>query len=131
MSGSAQRTTFFFFFFEWLVYIILYAFTCVTLYKLLFLSLIQIYLFLQETMVSAVFNDQDWQVNQEYATYTEALQKPDNDEREYRLIKLANQLEVLLICDPETDRASAALDVHVGSFSDPVKFKSTLLSWRK
>lgn len=71
-------------------------------------------------MVSAVFNnDQDWQVNQEYATYTKPLQKPDNDERDYRLIRLANQLEVLLICDPETDRASAALDVHVGSFSDP------------
>lgn len=77
-------------------------------------------------MVSAVFNnDQDWQVNQEYATYTKPLQKPDNDERDYRLIRLANQLEVLLICDPETDRASAALDVHVGSFSDPVKWNTT------
>jgi insulysin len=38
------------------------------------------------------------------------------------LVKLANQLEVLLISDPDTDRASAALDVHVGSLSDPVKY---------
>ncbi|KAG2201269.1 hypothetical protein INT47_006772 [Mucor saturninus] len=70
-------------------------------------------------MVSAIHNHQDWQCKAEYELYTHALEKPANDEREYRLIKLANQLEVLLISDPETDRASAALDVHVGSLSDP------------
>ncbi|KAI8370689.1 Metalloenzyme, LuxS/M16 peptidase-like protein [Radiomyces spectabilis] len=47
------------------------------------------------------------------------LEKPATDEREYRLLRLANQLEVLLISDPDTDRASAALDVHVGNLSDP------------
>ncbi|GAA5812303.1 hypothetical protein MFLAVUS_005754 [Mucor flavus] len=70
-------------------------------------------------MVSAVSNQNDWQTNQEYSLFTKPLEKPANDEREYRLIKLANQLEVLLISDPDTDRASAALDVHVGSLSDP------------
>lgn len=71
-------------------------------------------------MVSAVSIQNDWQTNQEYSLFTKPLEKPANDEREYRLIKLANQLEVLLISDPDTDRASAALDVHVGSLSDPV-----------
>lgn len=74
-------------------------------------------------MVSAVVtNDSDWQNNQDYFIYTKPLEKPANDEREYRLIKLLNQLEVLLISDPDTDRASASLDVHVGSLSDPVMY---------
>ena len=48
------------------------------------------------------------------------FEKPDNDDREYRLIRLPNQLEALLIQDATTDKASAALDVHVGNLSDPV-----------
>ncbi|QIX01481.1 hypothetical protein AMS68_006998 [Peltaster fructicola] len=35
-----------------------------------------------------------------------------------RVIRLPNQLEALLIHDPDTDKASAAMDVNVGSFSD-------------
>jgi len=31
---------------------------------------------------------------------------------------LPNKLEVLLIHDPDTDKASAAMDVNIGSFSD-------------
>lgn len=73
-------------------------------------------------MVSAVSHNDDWQLNQDYAVYTKPLEKPANDQREYRFIKLLNQLEVLVISDPETDRASAALDVHVGSLNDPVKY---------
>lgn len=46
------------------------------------------------------------------------LEKPLLDKRDYRVIKLPNQLEALLIHDPETDKASAAMDVNVGSFSD-------------
>lgn len=73
-------------------------------------------------MVSAIVNnDVDWQICQAYSFYTKPLEKPANDDREYRLIKLLNQLEVLIISDPQTDRASAALDVHVGSLSDPVR----------
>jgi insulysin len=56
-----------------------------------------------------------------YLVYTaRELEHPDNDDRHYRLICLPNQLEVLLIHDPNTDKASAALDVHVGNLSDPV-----------
>ncbi|KAH9898898.1 ubiquitin carboxyl-terminal hydrolase-like protein [Xylariomycetidae sp. FL2044] len=40
------------------------------------------------------------------------------DDRSYRVIRLPNQLEALLVHDPETDKASAALDVNVGNFSD-------------
>jgi insulysin len=49
----------------------------------------------------------------------EDLERPQLDNRSYRVINLSNQLEVLLIHDVETDKASAVLDVNVGSFSDP------------
>ncbi|KAJ4971577.1 hypothetical protein NE237_004676 [Protea cynaroides] len=45
--------------------------------------------------------------------------KPQTDKRDYRRIVLPNRLEVLLISDPETDKAAASMDVSVGSFSDP------------
>ena len=48
------------------------------------------------------------------------IEKSDSDDRDYRMIKLKNDLEALIIHDIETDKASAALDVHVGSMSDPV-----------
>lgn len=48
----------------------------------------------------------------------ENMEKPLLDNRSYRVIKLPNQLEALLIHDPDTDKASAAMDVNVGSFSD-------------
>lgn len=49
----------------------------------------------------------------------DSLEKPLLDDREYRVIRLSNALEALLIHDPDTDKASAAMDVDVGSFSDP------------
>lgn len=65
----------------------------------------------------------DWKLSDcgSYWIYTLPLEKSDNDDREYRLIKLAsNDLEVLLVHDEDTDKSSAALDVHVGHLSDPV-----------
>ncbi len=49
---------------------------------------------------------------------TDHLETPALDDRSYRVIRLGNQLEALLVHDPETDKASAAMDVNVGSFSD-------------
>lgn len=49
---------------------------------------------------------------------TDSLEKPSLDTREYRVIRLPNGLEAMLVHDGETDKASAALDVHVGNFSD-------------
>lgn len=50
------------------------------------------------------------------------LEKPSVDKREYRHVQLgssdSNCLHVLLISDPETDKASAAMDVHVGQLCD-------------
>ncbi|KAG0170307.1 Insulinase (Peptidase M16) [Apophysomyces sp. BC1034] len=58
--------------------------------------------------------------NGKYWTYTRTLEKSDNDDREYRLIKLVNNnLQVLLVHDKDTDKSSAALDVHVGHLCDP------------
>lgn len=46
------------------------------------------------------------------------LEKPSLDNRSYRVIRLHNKLEALLIHDPDTDKASAALDNNAGGFSD-------------
>jgi insulysin len=49
---------------------------------------------------------------------TEHLEKPSLDDRSYRVIRLPNELEVLLVHDATTDKASAAMDVNVGAFCD-------------
>ncbi|MCJ1304923.1 Insulinase (Peptidase M16) [Hypocenomyce scalaris] len=46
------------------------------------------------------------------------LEAPALDVRSYRVIRLPNKLEALLVHDPETDKASASVNVNVGSFSD-------------
>ncbi|DBA00232.1 TPA: hypothetical protein N0F65_007876 [Lagenidium giganteum] len=43
------------------------------------------------------------------------------DERQYECLTLENSLQVLLISDPKTEKASAAMDVHVGHQSDPAE----------
>ena len=54
---------------------------------------------------------------------SEQIEKPELDDRSYRLIKLTqNNLQVLLVHDPVTEKSSAALDVNVGSHSDPKDF---------
>ncbi|WP_020683295.1 insulinase family protein [Marinobacterium rhizophilum] len=42
-----------------------------------------------------------------------------NDTRDYLSFTLENQLKVLVISDPDTDKAAASLDVDVGSNADP------------
>nr|XP_057920921.1 insulin-degrading enzyme isoform X2 [Doryrhamphus excisus] len=41
------------------------------------------------------------------------------DKRVYRGLEFKNGLRAMLISDPTTDKSSAALDVHIGSLSDP------------
>src|SRR5690606_4911268 len=48
--------------------------------------------------------------------------KSPNDRREYRAVVLDNGLKVLLVSDPQTDKAAASLDVDVGSGSDPLAY---------
>ncbi len=45
--------------------------------------------------------------------------KASEDARCYRGLLLENGLKVILVSDPTTDKAGAALDVHVGHLSDP------------
>lgn len=45
--------------------------------------------------------------------------KSNNDLRQYRHITLDNNLDVLLISDPSTDKAAASLDVYIGSYQNP------------
>ncbi|KAK4701450.1 insulysin, partial [Phenoliferia sp. Uapishka_3] len=54
-----------------------------------------------------------------YAVFGGEIEKSPNDDRAYRLILLPNGMEALIISDPSTDKASAALDVKVGHLSDP------------
>lgn len=51
-------------------------------------------------------------------TIADKLETPLLDNRSYRVIRLPNKLEALIIHDPDTDKASAALDVNVGALSD-------------
>lgn len=57
----------------------------------------------------------------EHSVYTKDLEKGDLDTRDYRIIKLQNGLQALLIHDAEADKAAAAMDVSVGHLSDPVR----------
>ncbi|MDH3714541.1 MAG: insulinase family protein [Gammaproteobacteria bacterium] len=52
-------------------------------------------------------------------SFGDSVIKSENDRREYQSFVLPNQLKVLIVSDPDTDKAAAALDVFVGSSSDP------------
>ena len=60
--------------------------------------------------------------NQEQSSAQRSLSQlviSPNDQRQYRHIRLDNELDVLLISDPTTDKSAASLDVHVGSYQNP------------
>lgn len=48
----------------------------------------------------------------------DVVQSP-NDQRDYRYLTLANGLRVLLVSDPDTDKAAASLTVFRGSYHEP------------
>lgn len=56
---------------------------------------------------------------------SDTMEKPLLDDRSYRVIELPNLLEALLIHDPTTNKAAAALDVNAGSFCDPEDMPGT------
>lgn len=62
-----------------------------------------------------------------FSVFTKPIQKSQQDDREYRIIRLENGLEATLIHDAKADKAAASLDVSVGHLSDPV---STMLRCR-
>jgi insulysin len=67
----------------------------------------------------------DWQTvtnadGGSYSFFTRPIQKPQLDDREYRLIKLDNGLTATVIHDPNAHKAAACLDVAIGHLHDPV-----------
>ena len=55
-----------------------------------------------------------------YDVYTTAVEKSPQDDREYRVIRLLNGLEAMLVHDPAADNAAASLNVGVRHIYDPV-----------
>ncbi|KAJ2820098.1 metalloprotease, partial [Coemansia sp. 'formosensis'] len=54
-----------------------------------------------------------------YEEYTGLIEKSGNDQRQYRLIRLPNNLVALCIQDTEAKEAAASLSVNVGSNANP------------
>ncbi|KAJ6525427.1 Metalloenzyme, LuxS/M16 peptidase-like protein [Mycena vulgaris] len=54
-----------------------------------------------------------------FSVFTKPLQKSPQDDREYRVIRLENGLEAMLVHDAKADKAAASLDVAVGHLHDP------------
>jgi len=63
-----------------------------------------------------------------HAVFTEPIEASLNDDRSYKLILLPNEMEILLVHDPNTDKSAAAMDVHVGNLTDPVSKPFPLFS---
>jgi len=61
------------------------------------------------------------------------LTKSPVDTRDYRFIRLQNDIKVLLISDKDTDKAAAALSVNVGEFNyvvnSPCKYNMMSLGY--
>ena len=47
------------------------------------------------------------------------MQRSPADDRDYRAVMLDNGLEAVLVSDPKTEKAAAALDINVGTANDP------------
>ncbi|CAB4379202.1 unnamed protein product [Rhizophagus irregularis] len=70
-----------------------------------------------------IFNElpQDFIISKDksYIVFNKEIEKSSNDDRSYRIIRLSNELEALIIHDAEADKAAASLDVNIGSYHDP------------
>ncbi|KAJ7137711.1 insulin-degrading enzyme [Mycena epipterygia] len=54
-----------------------------------------------------------------FSVFKNSLQKSPQDDRSYRVIRLDNGLEAVLVHDEKADKAAASLDVAVGHLMDP------------
>lgn len=78
-------------------------------------------------MASTMTSTIDWKrvvpANSEippFSVFTKPIVKSQQDDRDYRIIRLDNGLEATLVHDAKADKAAASLDVAVGHLSDPV-----------
>ena len=66
-------------------------------------------------------SDTRWQaVAPAHHVFTAPIEKPAQDTREYRLLRLQNGLQAMLIHDKDADTSAAAMDIAVGHLNDPV-----------
>ncbi|KAJ2040200.1 metalloprotease [Coemansia sp. S3946] len=75
----------------------------------------------------------DWETNFEskltvesslpYKEYSGLIEKSGNDQRQYRLVRLPNNLTALCVQDAEAKEAAASLSVNVGSGANPVELQ--------
>ena len=56
-----------------------------------------------------------------YHVYSKDIIRSERDERDYRLVRLQNGLQAMLVHDLKADKAAASLDVAVGHLYDPVR----------
>ncbi|KAF9482803.1 insulin-degrading enzyme [Pholiota conissans] len=54
-----------------------------------------------------------------YQVFTKPIVKSEQDDRDYRIIKLQNGLQATLVHDVNADKAAASLDVAIGHLYDP------------
>lgn len=59
-------------------------------------------------------------VQQQTALLSDTLVISPNDTRQYKTLKLANEIEVILVSDPTAEKSAAALSVGVGLLHDPM-----------
>ena len=62
-----------------------------------------------------------------YLAFQKPIQKSQQDDRDYRLIRLENGLHAMLVHDAKADKGAASLDVAVGNLSDPVSHPSSAI----
>jgi protease III len=55
-----------------------------------------------------------------YQMLPDTISKSERDQRQYQAIKLANQMTVLLVSDPEAVKSLGALGLPAGSLQDPI-----------
>lgn len=56
---------------------------------------------------------------QSFEILENSITKSPNDKRQYQVIRLANQLQVLLVSDPDLKNSAASLSVPIGSMHNP------------
>ena len=57
--------------------------------------------------------------------------KSETDDRVYRGLVLNNDMKVMLVCDPKTEKAAASMDVHIGKLSNQISDFSSWLSFQE
>lgn len=75
-----------------------------------------------QRMVIEATSENGWQERGEGCkVFVGHIEKPDLDERDYRILELKNGLKVVLVHDPLADKSAACLRVAIGSLCDPVR----------